>query len=103
MESFASAKVEEQSPIRPEIHGLKAVCAALIALDGLTPEECEAVASIARDLEHMLPKPKDEMPAAEHHPTDRATLTTAQATRLLELTHDSQLRSCKQELDALAK
>jgi len=97
------ADMEEPSPIRPEIHGLKAACAALIALDGLTPEECEAVASTARHLENLLPKPQGEMPAADPRPTDRAMMTTAQAIRLLELTHDSQLRSCKHERDALAK
>ena len=90
------AEVKEQ--FRPEIQGLKAASAVLLPLDGLTPEECEVVASIARELENMLPK--DETSVAEPRPTDRATITTAQATRLLELTHDSQLRSLKQELDA---
>jgi len=71
------ADVEEPSPVRPENHGLKAACAALIALDGLTPKECEAVASTARHLENLLPRPQGETPAAEPRPTDPATITTA--------------------------
>src|SRR3954467_14850094 len=50
--------------LRPEIQVLRAACDSLVVLDGLRPEELEAVAAIVRDLRKRLPNPDDGSPAA---------------------------------------
>jgi hypothetical protein len=45
-----------EPPLRPEIQVLRAACDTIVALDGLNPNELQAVAAIAQDLAKMLPR-----------------------------------------------
>jgi hypothetical protein len=54
----------KDSSLRPEIRVLRAACDSLIILDGLTPEELDALAVIRRDLSKLLLDQKYDAPSA---------------------------------------
>ncbi len=58
MEINNKTEVKDDLAVRPEIQVLRAACDALIVLDGLNPMEEQALASITRDLNKMIPNSK---------------------------------------------